>query len=69
MFAQDLLMSLNYCDLRFNALDVEVGELDVDFLIMSSIEDVITFGVARVDAGEIGRCKCAVGKRVTLEAE
>lgn len=55
--------------LRLLAIDVEVRELDVNSLILSAIEQVVTLGIARVDAGVVGTGECAVTRLVTHEGE
>ncbi len=45
---------------RRDPLDVEVGEVDVDALVLLAAEQVVTLGVARVQPREVGRREGAV---------
>jgi len=44
----------------WNAFDFEVDERDVYFFSLVSVEEKVTFGIARIKAWIIWRCKCSV---------
>jgi len=48
-----------------HALDVEVSEGDVYALVVHAVEQIVTLGVARIEAGVVGRRERPVGTQLT----
>ena len=54
---------------RRNAVDVEVGERDVDARVVDAVEEIVALDVARVQTRIVGRCERTVPRRLVVERE